>query len=96
MDSWIDGTAIPRLETRNVRIGGKAGGTSVSGVIVQKDAPENLITAVPVYGEAASNAMIFLGEVLADGRETSFHLPAPIGVHKIVLDPYQTVLTVPK
>ncbi|MGB9235728.1 MAG: M1 family aminopeptidase [Terriglobales bacterium] len=96
VDSWIDGTAIPRLETRNVRIGGKAGGTSVSGVIVQKDAPENLITAVPVYGEAASNAMIFLGEVLADGRETSFHLPAPIGVHKIVLDPYQTVLTVPK
>jgi len=96
VDSWIDGTAIPKLETRSIRISDKGGPATVSGVIVQKDAPENLVTAVPVYGEKAPNTMIFLGEVLADGPETSFRLPAPAGVHKILLDPHQTILTVPK
>jgi len=37
--------------------------------------------------------LVFLGEVLADGHETPFHLSAPTDVHKIVLDPHQTVLT---
>jgi len=95
VDSWINGTAIPHLETRNVRIGGKTAG-AVSGVIVQKEAPENLVTAVPIYGEGASNTMIFLGQVLTDGPETTFHLNAPAGVHKIVLDPYQSLLATAK
>lgn len=96
VDSWIDGTAIPQLQTRNIRITDKAGAATISGFIVQKDASENLVTAVPVYGEAASNKMIFLGEVLADGPDTSFHLTAPAGIHKVVLDPNQTILTAPK
>ena len=96
VDSWIEGTAIPQLQTRNVRITDKAGAATISGFIVQKDAPENLVTAIPVYGEAASNKMIFLGEVLADGPDTSFHLTAPAGIRKIVLDPNQTILTAPK
>jgi hypothetical protein len=62
-------------------------------VIVQKDAPDDLVTAVPVYATTAGNAMIFLGEVLADGRETAFHLTAPTAVRKIVLDPMHTILT---
>jgi hypothetical protein len=96
VDSWINGTAIPRLETRNIRISQNAGKAVVSGVIVQKDAPENLITAIPIFGEAASNTLVFLGEVLADGPETSFHLTAPVGVHKVLLDPNQTILSSPK
>ena len=96
VDSWIEGTAIPQLQTRNVRITEKTGTATISGFIVQKDAPENLVTAVPVFGEGASNKLIFLDEVLADGPETSFHLTAPAGIHKIVLDPYQTILTAPK
>ena len=55
-----------------------------------------MITAVPVYGEGSSGSLIFLGEVLADGPETSFHLSAPAAVHKVLLDPYQMVLTEPK
>jgi hypothetical protein len=96
VDSWIEGTAIPQIQPRNVRISDKAGTTNVSGFIVQKDAPENFVTAVPVYGEGASNKMIFLGEVLADGPETPFHLIAPVGIHKVVLDPNQTILTARK
>jgi hypothetical protein len=39
------------------------------------------------------NALTFLGEVLADGQETAFHLPAPHAARKILLDPRQTILT---
>jgi hypothetical protein len=34
-----------------------------------------------------------LGRVFADGEETTFRLESPAGVHKLVLDPEQTVLT---
>jgi hypothetical protein len=93
LEGWIEGTAIPELEAREIHIAEKAGVTRVTGVIVQKDAPDDLVTAVPVYATTAGNAMIFLGEVLADGRETAFHLTAPTAVRKIVLDPKHTILT---
>jgi hypothetical protein len=70
--------------------------TTVTGVIVQKDVPDDLVTAVPVYATTAGNALVFLGEVLADGRETGFRLSAPNDARKIVLDPKQTILSAPK
>jgi hypothetical protein len=93
LDGWINGTAMPRLEARDVRITPKERSVSVAGVIAQKDAPDDLVTAIPVYGVTATNATVFLGQVLADGPETSFHLNAPAGTRKIVLDPRQTVLS---
>ncbi len=96
LQGWIEGTAIPELEAREIHITEKAGVTTVTGVIVQKDAPEDLVTAVPVYANTASNTLVFLGEVLADGSETAFRLTAPSGVRRIVLDPRQTILTAPK
>jgi len=69
---------------------------AVKATQLQKDAPDNLITAVPVYGVAAGNSLVFLGEVLTDGPETLFHFNAPAGVHKVVIDPNQTILTSPK
>jgi hypothetical protein len=93
LEGWIEGTAIPKLEAREIRITEKTGVTTVTGVIVQKDAPDDLVTAVPVYATRAGNALVFLGEVLADGRETGFRLIAPSDVRKIVLDPKQTILT---
>ena len=93
LDGWINGTAMPRLDARDVRITPKPTGVSVAGVIAQKDAPDDLVTAIPVYGVTAGNATVFLGQVLADGPETSFHLNGPAGTRRIVLDPRQTVLT---
>ncbi len=93
LEGWIEGTAIPELQAREIRITEKAGVTTVTGVIVQKDAPDDLVTAVPVYATTAANALVFLGEVLADGRETAFRLTAPSDIRKIVLDPKQTILT---
>jgi hypothetical protein len=96
LTGWIEGTAIPELETRDTHIAEKAGVTTVTGVIVQKDAPDDLVTAIPVYATTATNTQVFLGEVLADGPETTFRLIAPSDAHKIVLDPNQTILRVLK
>ena len=95
-DGWINGTAMPELSTREIRIADQAGVTTVSGFIVQKDVPNNLVTAVPVYGETTSKSLVFLGQVLVDGPDTAFHLNAPGSVHKVVIDPDQTILSAPK
>ena len=96
LEGWIEGTAIPELKAREIRITEKNGVTTVTGMIVQKDVPDDLVTAVPVYAATAGNALVFLGEVLADGAETGFRLIAPSNVRKIVLDPKQTILSAPK
>jgi len=96
LEDWINGTALPKLELKAVKFTAKDAGTIVSGEIVQHDAPQELVTSVPVYAVMTGKQPVLLGRVFADGEETSFHLPAPAGTHKIVLDPNQTVLTSPK
>jgi Peptidase family M1 domain len=96
VEGWINGTAIPELSTREIRIADKTGSTKVSGVVVQKDAPDDLVTAVPVYAETSAHSLVFLGEVLADGHETPFQFAAPANVRKVLLDPKQTILAVVK
>jgi hypothetical protein len=63
---------------------------------MQKDAPQDLVTSVPVYAVIAGKQPVLLGRVFADGEESSFRLPAPAGTNKIVLDPNETILTSPK
>jgi aminopeptidase N len=96
LEGWIDGTSLPRLELQGVKFTAKANVTLASGVIRQKDAPEDLVTSVPVYAVVSGKAPVLLGRVFADGAETSFHLSAPIGTHKLLLDPNGTILTSPK
>jgi peptidase M1-like protein len=96
LEGWINGTSIPHFETRDVKITQKEHGSVVSGVILQKEAPDDLVTAVPVYAVLANNSQSLIGQVLADGAETPFHLTAPAGARKIVLDPEQTILSAPK
>ena len=72
----------------------KPDGVGVTGTILQKDAPKELVTAVPVYA-VLTGRNVLLGQVFADGPETNFHMSAPPGTKKIVLDPYQTILTRP-
>ncbi len=93
VEGWINGKAIPSLETRDARITAKDQKAIASGVIVQKDAPDDLVTAVPVYAQTAAKSLVYIGEVMADGAETSFKLPAPADARKIVLDPHRTILT---
>jgi hypothetical protein len=92
---WVNGTALPRLELQAVKYSEKPDGSVVTGTILQKDAPSDLVTAVPVYAVLAGKTVL-LGRVFADGPETNFHLTAPVGTRKVILDPYQTVLTRPR
>jgi hypothetical protein len=94
-EGWVNGTAIPRFELHGMKYSDKPGSTTVSGVILQKDAPESLVTSVPLYASVAGK-MVLLGRVFADGAETPFHLTAPPGARKVVLDPEQTLLARPR
>jgi hypothetical protein len=93
LNGWVNGTSLPKLELRSVKFTPKGSGSVVSGTILQKDAPPDLVTSVPVYAVITGKQLILLGRVFADGEESSFRLPAPAGAHKIVLDPNETILT---
>jgi len=92
LDGWVNGTSIPKLELKNVKIVAKGTGATVSGIILQKDAPADLVTSIPIYGVASGKSPLLLGRVFADGEESSFRVSAPAGTHKILLDPNETVL----
>ncbi len=96
LEGWINGTSLPRLELKAVKFIPKGSGSIVTGTIVQKDAPEDLVTSVPIYGVIAGKQLVLLGRVFADGEESSFRVSAPAGTRKIVLDPNETILTSPK
>jgi len=96
LEGWVNGTSLPKLELRAAKFLPKNGRTLVSGTILQKDAPADLVTSVPVYGSGPGKRPVLIGRVFADGRESSFHLSAPPGISKIVLDSNETILTSPK
>jgi hypothetical protein len=95
LDGWVNGTSLPTLQLQAVKFITKANATIATGVIRQKDAPPTLVTSVPIYA-AVGKTPVLLGRLFADGPETSFRLSAPAGTHKLLLDPYETVLTMPK
>jgi hypothetical protein len=96
-DGWVNGTTLPHFELQGAKFAPKTGGTAVSGIIVQDETttPKDLVTPVPVYAVLPGKTVL-LGQVFADGPETTFHLSAPLGTRKILLDPYQTLLTKPR
>ncbi len=96
LDGWVNGTALPKLELKTVHISQKGAGRLVIGTILQKEAPQDLVTSVPIYAVVTSRIPRFLGRVFADGSESTFQISAPVGTRKILLDPYQTILTSPK
>lgn len=96
LQGWINGTALPKLQLESVKFTPRGNATMVSGTILQKNASEDLVTSVPIYAVVSGNASVLIGRVFADGTESSFHLSAPAGTRKILLDPKQTILTAPK
>ena len=90
-EGWINGNAVPAFDLRDVKFTTKGNTTLVSGTIVQEHAPDTLVTAVPLYA-SLGNKNIFLKRVFAEGQETQFHISAPPGTRKILLDPEQTLL----
>lgn len=94
LEGWIQGTALPRFELQNVRFSTVGGKRIARGKLLQKDAPDTLITSVPLYA-ATPRGNVLAGRVFADGPETEFRLTVPAGSRKLLVDPFQTVLTRP-
>jgi peptidase M1-like protein len=102
-DGWVSGTAIPFYELKQVKITSRAGASFATGKLMQDDAPDRLVTSVPLYassgaskdGDAPSEKLVYVGRVFADGPETTFRLNVPAGTKKLLIDPYSTVLRQP-
>jgi len=92
LDGWINGTAMPHYTTKGISYTPKGTSIIVTGTLLQKDAPDDLVAPVPVYA-VSGKTTVLLGQVLADGPETQFRFTAPTGTHKIQVDPYETILT---
>lgn len=91
-DGWVNGTAIPKYELQNVRFASANGKNTARFTLLQKDAPDSLITPVPIYAQTAAG-IVFVERVFADGNETSLKLSVPAGTRKLLVDPNETVLT---
>jgi aminopeptidase N len=90
-EGWVNGTDIPRLGLQAMKYVDKAGSTAISGTVLQKDASRDLVTSVPLFAVTGGKATL-VGRIFADGPETQFHLAAPPGTRKVVLDPNGTLL----
>jgi len=90
--SWVNGSAIPKFELRDLKFADKGEATTVSGTIVQDHAPDGLVTSVPLYASIAGRN-VFLARVFAEGQQTSFHVSAPSHTRKILIDPEHTLLS---
>jgi len=93
-DGWVNGTAFPQLEVKDARFSSASGKPVVTATIRQLGAPDDLVTSVPAYA-VVGESKVYLGRVFAEGAETRFTLPAPTGAKRLLLDPYQTILTAP-
>ena len=94
-DGWVNGTAMPHYELTNVHFTRRGTIVHVSAKLLQKDAPAELVTAVPIYAELAKGDSRFIARVFADGEETAFTLSVPAGTKKLLIDPRGTILTSP-
>ena len=86
---------INAITLDDVKIARKGSTVVATGKVRQKDAPDDLITAVPIYANAGRKGPMFVARVFADGNETAFRLTLPAGTTRLLLDPYGTVLARP-
>jgi aminopeptidase N len=91
-EGWVNGKAIPGFALHDVKFTERGKITLVSGSITQNNAPDTLVTSVPIYANVAGKN-VFLKRIFAEGTETQFHITAPAGTRKLVIDPEKTLLS---
>jgi hypothetical protein len=91
-DGWVAGSAIPKIELKDVKINPKGAHGSATFTVIQDECPDDLVTLLPIFAMDASGARTFAGRIFADGHETKVSLKVPLGTKKLLLDPDETVL----
>jgi aminopeptidase N len=94
-EGWVNGSAVPSFSLKSVKtMKRKNGTTSCTGTIVESDAPERLVSYIPIYAESAEpeKPPVYLGSVFVDESEVPFAFSAPAGTRRLLLDPYRAVL----
>jgi hypothetical protein len=91
-DGWVRGSAIPKIELKEVKISPKGAHGTATFTVVQEDCPNDLVTLVPIYSVDSAGTRTLAGRVFADGHETKETLKVPAGTRKLILDPDMTIL----
>jgi hypothetical protein len=92
-DNWVNGSTVPQIELERIKITQRGSTLVASGSIVQSYMPSDFVTSVPLYAQAAKGGEpVLIGRIYAEGPDTPFHVTVPAGTHKLLLDPYQTIL----
>lgn len=92
LEGWVNGTAVPHLQLENVKFTASGHSLLASGTILQKNAPKDLVTSVPLFAQLAGNRRVLVARVFADGPDAAFRVAVPAGTRKLLLDPEDTVL----
>jgi Peptidase family M1 domain len=90
-EEWVRGTGIPHYRAE-FSTHHTEKGEVVRGKLFQTGVPHSFIASVPLYANSGSGHPIFLGVVIADGPDTSFHFLTQVPAHKLVIDPQMTLL----
>ena len=90
-EQWVRGTGIPRYRVE-FSTHPTEKGLVVRGKLFQQNVPHYFITSVPLYANNGPGHLVFLGDVVAAGPETSFHFAVKLPPHKLVIDPQMTLL----
>ena len=93
-DNWVNGSAIPHIEIKDVRFTRRGASAIATATLTQKDAPDQLVTSVPIYAET-STGLKLVARSFADGPETKVRIAVPAGTKRLVVDPHQTILSRP-
>ncbi len=91
-DEWVRGSSVPQIELKHV-VFSQRGEVKVAKFSLQQgQAPESLITSVPIYAELARGDRVLLRRVFADGHESHFEVKVPPGTRKLLVDPEKRLL----
>jgi aminopeptidase N len=91
-EGWVNGTAIPSLSMKDIKISKQGARWFANFTIIQQEAPDDLVTSIPIYSVLANSRRTFAGRVFADGNVTKVRLAVPVGTRKLLLDPLNTIL----
>ncbi len=94
-EGWVNGTAIPSLSMKDIKISKQGARWFANFTIIQQEAPDDLVTSIPIYSVLANSRRTFAGRVFADGNVTKVRLGVPVGTRKLLLDPLNTILRRP-